>query len=288
MELHQLRYALAVLDTGSFTAAAARVRVSQSGVSAQVQKLERELGVVLFDRSGRRVEVTAEGARLVPALRAAVEAVDRVRDVASELHGLVVGALRVGTVAGLTWPVLFDAIAEIHSAHPGVDLRLREATSDVLVDGVRRREFDLAIAAWSPDPPDGLETATIFDDALVAVVAPGHPWSARRAIRPAELAHVDLIALSPGTGARLALDATLTRAGITIPPRWEVGTPAYLETLARRGLGVGIASVTTIGKAAGLVSIAIDDPRARSQLGIVWRADHGPATHALLSRLVTA
>jgi DNA-binding transcriptional LysR family regulator len=288
MELHQLRYALAVLDTGSFTAAAARVRVSQSGVSAQVQKLERELGVALFDRSARRVEVTAEGVRLVPALRAAVAAVDGIRDLASELHGLVIGSLTVGTVAGLTWPVLFDAIAEVHSAHPGVDLRLREATSDALVDGVRRREFDIAIAAWSPDPPDGVETATIFDDALVAVVAPGHPWAARRSIRPAELAQADLIALPPGTGARLALDATLARAGLTVPPRWEVGTPAYLETLARRGLGVGIASQMTIGEAAGLISIAIDDSRARSQLGVVWRADHGPAAHALLSRLVTA
>ncbi len=285
MELHQLRYVLAVLDAGSFTAAATRVRVSQSGVSAQVQKLERELGVALFDRSARRVELTAEGARLIPALRAAVAAVDGVRDRASELRGLVVGSLSVGTVTGLTWPTLFDAIAEIHGSHPGVDLRLREAASDALIDGVRHRELDIAIAAWSPEPPDGLETATVFDDALVAVVATAHPWAARRRLRPAELAEADLIALPPGTGARIALDATLVRANLASRPRWEVATPAHLETLARRGLGVGIASESTVGAAAGVVRIAIDDPRARSQLGIVWRPDPGPATRALLARL---
>ncbi|MGO2050649.1 MAG: LysR family transcriptional regulator, partial [Microbacterium sp.] len=69
MELHQLRYVLAVVDTGSFTAASIAVNVSQSGVSTQVQKLERELGVSLFDRSSRRVTLSPDGERLVPSFR---------------------------------------------------------------------------------------------------------------------------------------------------------------------------------------------------------------------------
>src|SRR6478752_3140575 len=121
MELHQLRYFLAVVDEGSFTAAAEAVQISQSGISTQIQKLERELGLSLIDRSARRVAVTDAGATLVPHARQAVAAVTTA---AQEIRGLVVGSLRVATVTGLVWPRLFDALAAVHAQHPGIDIRL--------------------------------------------------------------------------------------------------------------------------------------------------------------------
>ena len=98
MELHQLRYFLAVVDQGSFTAAAEAVRISQSGVSTQIQKLERELGISLLDRSARRAVLTSAGSSLVPHARSAVAAVEGVAGAAREIRGLVVGSLRVATV----------------------------------------------------------------------------------------------------------------------------------------------------------------------------------------------
>ncbi|WP_125133209.1 LysR family transcriptional regulator [Microbacterium sp. 10M-3C3] len=286
MELHQLRYVLAVVDTGSFTAAAERVRVAQSGVSSQVQKLERELGVTIFDRSSRRVSLTPDGQRLLPALRAAVAAADDVHDRAAELRGLVTGGLRIGTVTGLVLPALFDAISGLHADHPGLELSVREGLSDQLVTDVRRGDLDIAIAAWALHPPEGLETAVLVDDALVAVVSADHPWATRRVVRPADIAAADVIALSRGAAARVALDAMLGRAGASATPRWEVATPALLETLTARGLGVGVASETTVSGAEGLVRLRIDDPRARSQFGIVWRPGPGAAARALLQLLL--
>lgn len=284
MELHQLRYVLAVVDTGSFTAASAAVNVSQSGVSTQVQKLERELGVSVFDRSARRVALSPEGERLVPAFRAALSAVDEVSQAAADLRGLVTGSLRVKTVTGLAWPRFFDGLAELHRDHPGIDIRLHEGTSEQIMASVRQGESDLAIAAWSGSAPEGLQSAVVFDDAIVAVVAPTHPWASRRSIRPAELADADLIALPVGAGARSALDAILRPA----TPRWEVSTPSFVESLAARGLGVGIVSETTASEWDGIRAVPIATPAARSRLGVVWRTDPAPATRALLARLLPA
>lgn len=282
MEIHQLRYAVAVADSGSFTAAAEAVKVSQSGVSAQVQKLERTLGVALFDRTARRVSLTADGERLLPMLRAALRALDEIGATAADLRGLLLGSLRVGTVSGLTWPLLFDALGELHVTHPGLEIRLHEGTSEHLADRLRRGELDIAVVAWAQHPPAGLETVTLFDDPLVAVVAPDHPWASRRGIRPAELDGVDVIALLHGTGDRAAL--TQLRPGLA--PRWEVSTPWFIERLAARGLGVGVVSDATRRRWDEVVAIPVDAPDVRSRLGIAWRPSPTRAAQAL-QRLLT-
>lgn len=184
MELHQLRYFLAVVDEGSFSAAAQAVRISQSGVSTQIQKLERELGVSLIDRSPRRVTLTPAGRALLPAIRSVLTAVAQVSATAHDLRGLVVGSLRIGTVTGLAWPRLVDALAALHTRHPGVDLRLHEGNSDDLVAGVRDGRLDIAVAGWAGEPPPGLPSRIVIDDALVAIVAPGHRWADRAAVDP--------------------------------------------------------------------------------------------------------
>lgn len=287
MELHQLRYVLAVVDEGTFTAAAQAVRISQSGVSAQIAKLERELGVTLLERSTRRVTPTAAGDDLIPTIRAAVAAVEAVRDTAAAIRGVVAGRLRVGTVGGLAWPPVFDALAALHSAHPRLDISVVEDAAAPLTDHVRGGALDVAVVAWTGSGPTDLRSVTVVDDVLAVWVGVDHPWATRDAIAPAELAEADVIALPEGTGARAALDAVLD--GLAVQrPRWEVATPATALALAERGLGVAVLSRTTGRGAAGLVDVAIDDPRARSSLGILWRDDPGPATRALLDQLLPA
>jgi len=282
MEIHQLRYAVAVAETGSFTAAAEAVNVSQSGVSTQVQKLERELGVALFDRGARRVTLTADGERMLPAIRESLRTLGEIRTTAADLRGLLLGSLRVGTVSGLTWPRLFDALGELHRAHPGLEVRLHEDTSEGLVSALRHGELDIAVVAWAQHPPAGLETATLFDDPLVAVVAADHPWASRRSIRPAELDMVDVISLPRGTGDRAAL--AQLRPGLE--PRWEVSTPWFIERLAARGLGVGVVSDATRRRWEEVRAVPVDAPDVRSRLGIAWRPSPSRAAEALRALLV--
>jgi len=285
MELHQLRYLLAVVDEGSFSAAARAVRISQSGVSTQIQKLERELGLRLIDRSPRQVTLTAAGATLLPAIRSVLAAVAQVSVTAHDLRGLVVGSLRIGTVTGPAWPSLVDALAAVHDRHPGVDLRLHEGNSDDLIAGVRDGRLDVAVASWAGEPPAGLACRVVVDDALVVIVAPGHPWAARAAVDPGALAAVDLMTLPAGTGARTALDAVLTRVGASADPRWEVSAPATVRMLAARNLGVGVLSATTCEGWDDVVAVPIDDPQARSRFGPVWSTRPSRAARALLQEM---
>ena len=286
MELHQLRYFLAVVNEGSFTAAAQAVQVSQSGVSTQIQKLEHELGLALLDRSSRRVALTPAGSRLVAYARTAVAAVDDVTGAANDIRGLVTGSLRIATVTGLVWQPLFDALAAIHAEHPGIDMRLHEGNSDDLITQVRDGTADVAIASWAGNVPDGVQVSVVFDDPLVAVVGRNHPWATRECLRVIELSRADVIVLTRGTGARTAFDALMARAGTSITPRWEVTTPAFIDLLAARGLGVGVVSATTAQHWQQVVRLRIDDAAARSRLGVVWGHRPSHAAQTLLSRLI--
>lgn len=285
MELHQLRYVTAVVDAGTFTAGAQTVRVSQSGVSTQIAKLERELGVTLFDRTSRRVSLTAEGRTLLPVIRQALTGIDAVTDTANAIRGVMTGSLRVGAVTGLTWDPLVDALAVMHDSHPGIDVRLIEGLSDDLMRALRDGGLDVAVAGWAGDAPADLLTRVIVEDALCAVLAPDHPWASSTTLDTAQLLTADLISLPVGTGARAALDAAAARIGMTATPRWEVTTPAQVSLLARRGIGVGALSENTAAGFDGIVAVPLADAAARSSLGVVSRRDPSAAAQAFRSLL---
>src|SRR3954452_5706068 len=136
MELRQLEYFVAVAEEANFTRAAARVHISQSGVSAQVRQLERELGAELFDRSGRVVTLTVAGTAALVHARAALSAAASVGHAVDEVTQVVRGRLVLGMVTACTVVPFFDALAAFHLAHPGVEVTLVEDESDRLVDRV--------------------------------------------------------------------------------------------------------------------------------------------------------
>lgn len=285
MELHQLRYVIAVVDEGSFTAAAAKLHVAQSGVSHQVSKLERELGVRLLERTTRRVELTPEGLRILPSLRAALAGADAATHTAQALRGLVQGELRIGTVSGLAWDPLIDALVRLDASHPGVEVRLVEANSDGLVGGVREGRLDVALSTWAGQEPQGLVASIVSVDRLLAGVAVDHPWADRESISVPELLTAPLVCPPVGTGSREALNAAAARAGLTLEPRWEVYTPVVARSLTARGLGVAVASETATRGWDDIVRLRIDDEDARSTLGVLHRPSPSPAASAFLALL---
>src|SRR5690606_37095049 len=134
MELRQLEYFVAVAEERNFTRAAERVHISQSGVSAQIRQLERELGAELFERHTRAVTLTPAGEAALGPARAALAAAAAVGQAVGEVTGLIRGRLTVGMVVGCTVTPLFDALAAFHRAHPGVEISLQEGNSDQLVE----------------------------------------------------------------------------------------------------------------------------------------------------------
>jgi DNA-binding transcriptional LysR family regulator len=281
MELRQLAYVVAVAEEGSFTRAAQREHVAQPGVSAQVRRLEAELGQPLFDRGAAKVTLTVAGRAVLPFARAALAGAAGVRTAIDELAGLVRGNVAVGMVSSVGGR-LADALAAFHADHPGVDITLVEDTSEALLDGVRSGRFDVAVAGLARAAPAGLGTATVTDEELVAAVGSGHRLAGRRTISVRALADERLIALPRGTGGRSALDAGFKAAGLSPHVSLEAGDPRVLMDLAGRGLGVAIVPAS----APEQLHVLNIRPQMRSRLELVWRADAppSPAAGALIAR----
>jgi len=286
MDLHRLEYFVAVVDTGSFTSAAARVHISQSGVSAQVRELERELGQTLLDRSGKRVRLTDAGAAVLPHARAALASAAGVRQVADDLAGLVQGHVSVGMITACSFVALFDQLEDFHRSSPGIDITLTEDTSDQLVGSVLAGQIDLALVGIGGPTPGGLESVEIADEALVAAVPTDDPLAGRETVALRGLQERTLVCLPRGTGVRTAFDDACAAAGIQPRVALEASAPNVVAGLAARGLGVAILSETMAEmEGARLRGLTITQPRLRSRLELVWKAGAlaSPAAVALIA-----
>ena len=279
MELHQLEYFIAVAEEASFTRAAARVHVAQPGVSAQVRRLESELGQQLLDRSGRSVRLTEVGAAVLPFARAALDAVAMARLAVDELAGLVRGQVTVGMVSGCALPVLAELLARFSGLHPGVGITLAEDNSDRLVEMLMDGRLDLALIGSAGEAVPGLDTVVVADEELVAVVDHGHPLARAGSgeIAVGALREVPMVSLPRGTGVRAALDAACASAGFAPRIVFEASALPMVLHLAARGLGLAVVPASTAAAttaAAGPENapriLRITDPRIRSRLELAW------------------
>jgi DNA-binding transcriptional LysR family regulator len=287
MELHQLEYFVAVAEEASFTRAASRVHVAQPGVSAQVRRLESELGQQLLDRSGRSVRLTEVGSAVLPFARAALDAVANARLAVDDLAGLVRGQVTVGMVSGCALPVLAELLAGFHDRHPGVAIALVEDNSDRLVERLRDGRLDLALIGWAEQTPADIDSVVLVDEELVAVVAPGHPLAdagaGAGAITIRHLRDLPLVSLPRGTGVRAALDAACAAAGFTPRIVFEASALPMVVELAGRGLGLAVVPAS-IPNGPGILRIT--DPQLRSRLELAWPSapSANPAARALIEQ----
>jgi DNA-binding transcriptional LysR family regulator len=291
MDIRQLEYFVAVVETANFTRAAERVHISQSGVSAQIRQLERELGQPLLDRSGKTVRLTDAGAVVLPLARAALGSVAAIRESVDELAGLVHGHVAVGMVTACGVLLLFDQLAEFHHLHPGIDVTLTEDTSDHLVDDVLSGRLDLALAGIAGETPAGIESKVVADEPLVAAVASTDAWATRATVSLAALQERALVCLPRGTGVRTAFDDACRIDGLTPRVALEASAPDTVAGLAIRGLGVAILSESmATAHRAELHVLSITEPRLRSRLELIWKADGltSPATNALVAHVKQA
>ena len=290
MELRQLEYFVAVAEERSFTRAAARVHISQSGVSAQIKALERELGAELIARptgsGSRSVGLTAAGASALGHARAALAAAGALGHAVDEVSQVVRGSLTVGMVVGCAVLPLFEALARFHTAHDGVALLLAEDGSDRLIEQVRAGALDIALVGVAGQLPAGLAGLTLVSERLAAVVPAGH-WLARGGRSSATLAEVaahGLIALPPGTGIRTVLDRACAAQGLSPSIALEASAPEAVLALAALGLGVGVLSETTARTDdAAIHALPIDDVELPALLALVWSPSPSPAVLAFVA-----
>ncbi|MFJ6385470.1 LysR family transcriptional regulator [Kitasatospora sp. NPDC092039] len=290
MEMHQLRYFAAVVDEGTFTAAAARLHVSQSGISTQVAKLERELGQQLLDRAGRQVRLTPAGEAVLPLAKNALATLEAIQHTAAEFADAVRGRVRLGMITGCSIPPFLDAVADLGRSHPGIELSLHEGHSEDLQAQVLAGSLDLALIGYAGEVSPGLEATVAVDEPIAAVVPVGHPLDRAR-LRLADLRGEKILCLSPGTGIRAAYQDSCRRLGLDPRVDIEASSPVALLRLAERGAGVAVLSASSAAgtAGAGLRTVPLADAATCARLGLVARHDQpSPAVRLLRARLRAA
>jgi DNA-binding transcriptional LysR family regulator len=253
-------------------------------VSAQVRRLESELGQQLLDRSGRSVRLTEVGAAVLPFARAALAAVANARLAVDELAGLIRGQVTVGMVSGCALPILAELLASFHQVYPGVSIALTEQNSDRLIELLKDGHLDLALIGAAGDASADVKTAVIVEEELVVLVDPSHPLAAvgatSGAITLKALRDMPLISLPRGTGVRMALDAACAEAGFTPNIIFEASALSMVAQLAAQGLGLAVvpasaanaanAANTGPGPGPGPQILHITSPQFRSRLELAW------------------
>ena len=284
MELRQLEYFVAVVEERSFTRAAQRERVAQPAVSAQIRRLERQVGQPLLTRSSRDVRLTQAGAAILPHARAALAAVRDAQATVDEVAQLIRGAVAIGTVT--LHPVdVAGLIAAFHADYPEVEITLGTDNSDALLAMLEDGRLDMAIVSIGVDETlPGMDFAVVTDEALEAVVATGHRLARRKALSLKELCEHPLISLPAGTGLRSRLDSACAAAGLRPRIAFEATSPLELAELARHGLGVAILPQSMARSSDELHALRLP-PELRGRLVWAWRSDvTSPAARLLSER----
>ena len=241
MELRHLRYFVSVAEQGSVSKAAQQVHVSQPALSRQIRDLEAELGVQLFDRVGRRVELTAEGEDLLRHCRDVLAQAESVRERARALHGGVVGLLRVGAPPQTTQSILAGFLARYRRVRPGVEVQITEEGGVRLLDLVEQGALHLVITMMAGKP---LESRPLFPIRVLAAAAPRREWRRRSTIDVTELANEPVLVLRRSFGTRQLFDAACGIAQFRPRIVLESSDPNTLVALAEAGHGVAVVPST--------------------------------------------
>lgn len=233
---------------GSFTAAAASLRYTQSAVSRQVAALEEDVAAVLFDRVPRGVRLTEEGRCLLGHAEAVLDRLDAARRDLAALREVETGRLRVGAFATAEAVLVPRAMAAFQAAHPGVELSLSDGLTATHVSRLRAGELDVAVLAVpAGQSVDGLALRHLLDDPLLVALPAGHRLAARRTIRLTELAAESWIAGS--TTVEDTLIGACLRSGFRPSVRYVVQEWTAKQGLVAAGLGITLVP----GLAAGAV-----------------------------------
>ncbi|MGB3364345.1 MAG: LysR family transcriptional regulator, partial [Thermodesulfobacteriota bacterium] len=194
MELHQLRYFVAVAETGGFSKAAKRCYVAQPSLSQQIIKLEHELGKELFERLNRRVALTEAGKALLPRAKLILKEAGNIKSAILEDVDSGSGTLAVGLIPTIAPYLLPGSLNKYHERFPISRIKINENLTERLIKSIINLDIDIAIMSLPIDDPL-IQTKTLFEDPLVLALSPGHPLSQLKNIKIDDLKSVPFIAL---------------------------------------------------------------------------------------------
>lgn len=289
VEFQHLRYVIAIAEERSFTRAAQRCFVVQSALSHQVKALEQELGTALFVRSSRRVELTAAGEAFLSEARASLAAADRAVMAAAEATGQIRGSMAIGVIPTVTAVDVPAVLADFHTTHPQVDLRLRSGGSDQFMRDIREGRLDLAFLGLDEETsPRGVAAARIGGGRLVAALPQHHDLARCTQLALDDLSgetFIDFPAASPG---RVQSDRAFEKAGLVRRVAFEATSTQFMLSLVSRGLGTCLLPRGVVPSDSSLLAVPIVDGPVRTEY-LAWDPfNPSPAARTFVDRVLSS
>lgn len=285
MTLQELRYLVALADTGHFGQAAEACHVTQSTLSTQLKKLEDYLGLTLFDRSLKRVTPTPTGRAIIASARIIVEEAERIRTLARHSgEDIMACTLRLGVIPTVGPYYLPHALLTVHKAFPQLKLLLREEITPSLLAGLREGGFDAALLAL-PIEDENLEVFPLYREPFVVALPSSHPLVAKDQLKVKDLDGENLLLLEEGHCLR---DQALDLCGARVGKTDEVQATS-LEMLRQMvGMNLGITLLPQLaaenaprGEKRLLALRSFAAPAPTRTVGLAWRR-RSPRSETLL------
>lgn len=287
MKFDQLRYLEAALRTGAFRQAAKELGVAQPTIMNQVQRLEEELGVVLFVRSTHGVRPTEAAHMMLPHVTVALHAERVLREKASSIESLKIGSIRLATVSSASQKILPGVVKRLHLEHPNIRFEVTEGGSEMVIRGVVTGHFDAGLLVRSseenPDP-DHLDCMDILSGRLVLAIPEDHPIASMDVIEASDLSGQSIIHYSRGSVLRPLFDRFLQ--GVDTRTVYLADSAETAQAMVRAGVGISIAnslSPSTVS-GAGVVISPLRGEWAQTRMAAVVRKGEmrGPVVQTLI------
>jgi DNA-binding transcriptional LysR family regulator len=286
MEVRQLRYLVAVADERHFTRAAAREHIAQPALSQQIRRLEEQVGLPLVERTTRSVALTEAGELLVARARRILNELDAAQAELEALNGVQIGHVTVGVLHTMGPVDVSLALALFRERHPGVELTVREQSSEELAEMLRVDEIDLAfLSVTERVESHGLGLHQLLSEELVLLMSPTHPLAGRRRVRMAELAGEEFVSYREGSRLRELLESAGRSAGFEPRVTLESNESERVRRLVGRGLGVAILPRSDVVRPGPEVAFAaLVEPALTRDITLAWREGRrlAPAAAAFL------
>jgi DNA-binding transcriptional LysR family regulator len=237
MELKQLKTFRMVVTAGSFTQASVLLNYAQSNVTAQIQALEKELGVTLFDRLGRSVSLTTAGKQMLSYSNRLLDLADEAQAVVAG-KGESAGTISMGapeTICTYRLPVV---LRQFRNQNPGVHVTFRPMLDVDLYYGIKKGELDLAFLLQEPLDSSGLAVEGLIKEPMVVVCAPDHRLAGAALVRPVDLEGETVLLTESGCGYRHLFEQAITRQGMYTVIKQEFNSIETIKQCVIAGLGI--------------------------------------------------
>jgi DNA-binding transcriptional LysR family regulator len=281
LNLRQLQTFVTVARLNSFTRAARIMSLSQPALTKQVRQLEESLGVRLFDRNTRTVELTRIGKELAPVVTQLLQEIEAVVVNTKELAAQNRGLIRIASLPSISSTLLPTAVARFKARYPGISVALKDVIAQRLIAMVKAEEVDFGIGSLTVVDPE-VRFTPLLTERMIAVFPPGSALERKKAVGLKDLVGLPLVLMDPGSSVRKLVDRAFESIGAFVRPAFEATYMSTAAGMVKAGLGVTIlpSSAFEMGELTGLRTRPIRNPALTREIGVIERAGRSPSPAA--------